>query len=418
MKLADGINWNVFEEEFGKLYSEEGRPGLPIRLMVGLQYLKHTFDASDENVVARWIENPYWQYFCGEEYFQHKFPSDPSQMTRFRNRIGEAGCELMLQLTIDAGITTKTISARSLEVVTVDTTVQEKAIAFPTDARLYQKARIALVNRAKKLDIPLRQTYTRVGKNALFMNARYCHAKQMKRAKREQRKLRTYLGRTIRDIERKSSDITDHRMSQLLEVAKRIHMQKRDDKKKCYSVHAPEVECIGKGKAHKKYEFGVKASFVTTNQNPFILGAKSLPGNPYDGHSLAQCLEQSYRLTHVAPQQAYVDQGYKKHEIHKRSEPINHIQVWISRTKRGVTTQIKRLMKRRNAIEPVIGHLKSDGRLGRNFLKGQQGDAMNVILCATGFNLRKILKHLRLLCARFYLSFLRIIFLQNAYRAA
>jgi IS5 family transposase len=295
-KLASQIHWDAAETEFGNLYSEEGRPGIPIRLMIGLHYLKHTYNLSDEEVVAQWAENPYWQYFCGETYFQHQLPIDPSQMTRFRKRIGDAGCEFMLSMTIHAGIVTKTVTASSLAVVNVDTTVQEKAIAFPTDARLYHKARGTLVRAAKRMNIPLRQSYERVSKLALAKNGRYAHARQMKRAKKEQRRLRTYLGRVIRDIERKLPAEHSAKMNKLLEIARRILTQQRHDKGKVYSMHAPEVECIAKGKAHKPYEFGVKVGIVSTSKESFVVGMKSLVGNPYDGHTLKESLTQVKRL--------------------------------------------------------------------------------------------------------------------------
>ena len=258
--------------------------------MPGRPSSKYTCNLSDEEVVAQWAENPYWQYFCGETYFQHQLPIDPSQMTRFRKRIGETGCEFMLSLTIHAGILTKTVSATSLAIVNVDTTVQEKAIAFPTDARLYHKARGTLVRAAKRIGIPLRQSYERVSKLALAKNGRYAHARQMKRARREQKRLRTYLGRVIRDIERKLPTGHTAQMSKLLEIARRILTQQRHDKGKVYSMHAPEVECIAKGKAHKPYEFGVKVGIVSTSKESFVLGMKSLAGNPYDGHTLKDSL--------------------------------------------------------------------------------------------------------------------------------
>ncbi|SHL08002.1 transposase, IS5 family, partial [Nitrosospira sp. Nsp11] len=178
-RLADKIDWNTVETRFGGLYAEEGRPGIPIRLMVGLHYLKHTFNESDETVVARWVENPYWQHLCGEEYFRHTLPIDPSQMTRFRHRIGEAGCEFMLGLTVRTGLATQAVSLTSFAVVNVDTTVQDKAIAFPTDARLYHKARSALVRMAQGMGIELRQSYRRLSKVALAKHGRYAHARQM-----------------------------------------------------------------------------------------------------------------------------------------------------------------------------------------------------------------------------------------------
>ncbi|NDU91650.1 MAG: IS5 family transposase [Ferrovum sp.] len=398
-RLAGKVAWAAVEERFGGLYAEEGRHGIPIRLMVGLHYLKHAFNESDETVVERWVENPYWQYFCGEEYFRHEMPINPSQMTRFRDRIGEAGCEFMLGTTVLAGIETKTVSRASLAVVNVDTTVQDKAIAFPTDARLYHKARGALVRMAKRHGVELRQNYERLSKRALMMNGRYAHARQMQRARREQKRPRTYLGRVIRDIDRKlSSTAEDHKFNRLLEIAKRIHAQQRHDKGKVYSVHAPEVECIAKGKAHKPYEFGVKVGVVSTSKESFVVGMKSLPGNPYDGHTLQASLEQTQRLTGIAPKEAYVDRGYRGHGI------MHEARVWIAGAKRGVTVAIHRKLKRRNAVEPVIGHMKNDGRLGRNFLKGIAGDAMNALLCGAGHNLRKILRRLALLCARFAIS--------------
>jgi len=343
-RLAGKIDWAAVEKRFGALYSEEGRPGIPIRLMVGLHYLKHAFNESDETMVDRWVENPYWQHFCGEEYFRHEMPINPSQMTRFRDRIGEEGCEFMLGLTVVAGIETKTVSKASAAIVNVDTTVQDKAIAFPTDARLYHKARGALVRLAKQMGIELRQSYERVSKRALMMNGRYAHARQMRRARREQKRLRTCLGRVIRDI-----------------------------KGKVYSVHAPEVECIAKGKAHKPYEFGVKVGVVSTSKESFVVGMRSLPGNPYDGHTLKASLQQVQKLTGIALKEAYVDRGYRGHGL---AEPVK---VWIAGAKRGVTVAIRKKLKRRNAVEPVIGHMKNAGRLGRNFLKGVAGDAMNAV---------------------------------------
>ena len=399
-KLAGQIDWNAAEIKFGELYSEEGRPGIPIRLMVGLHFLKHTYNLSDEEVVAQWAENPYWQYFCGETYFQHHLPIDPSQMTRFRKRIGDTGCEFMLGLTVKVGLATKTVSKASLAIVNVDTTVQEKAIAFPTDARLYHKARATLVRTAQHLGIPLRQSYERVSKLALAKNGRYAHARQMQRAKREQKRLRTYLGRVIRDIERKLPEEHKITMESQLEIAKRILTQQRKDHGKVYSMHAPEVECIAKGKAHKPYEFGIKVGIVSTSKESFVVGVKSLPGSPYDGHTLNECLEQTERLTGTLPKEAYVDRGYKGHGVTDTA-------VWIAGAKRGVTTDIKKKLKRRNAVEPVIGHMKNDGRLGRNFLKGSEGDAINAILCGAGHNLRKILRLLALLCPRILASFIK-----------
>ena len=185
----------------------------------------------------------------------------------------------------------------------------------------------------------------------------------------------------------------------MLEIAARIHSQPRKrsegDPPKLYSVHAPEVECIAKGKIHKQYEFGVKAGIVSTSKESFVIGAKSLPGNPYDGHTLQACLEQADGVSGLKAKEAYTDRGYRGHDCNSGT-----LKVWIAGAKRGVTTAIHRKLKRRNAVEPVIGHMKSDGRLARNFLKGIEGDAMNALLSGAGHNMRKILKKLRLLCAQ------------------
>jgi transposase, IS5 family len=403
--LAGKIDWKALETKFGSLYATGvGRPGHPIRLMVGLQLLKYIRDISDEEVVAAWPENPYWQYFCGEQYFRHDLPIDPSLMTLFRNRIGTQGCEFILGLTVQTGLVTKTIAAASLAVVNVDTTVQDKAVAFPTDARLLNKARIAVVKLATQCGMTLRQPYTFKGQEAFHQSARYAHARQFKRAAKQTKKLRTMLGRVMRDTQRKSEHMelmpkARTRLAKLLAIAQRIHSQPRvrteNDPPKIYSVHAPEVECIAKGKAHKQYEFGVKVGLVTTNKESFVLAAASLPGNPYDGHTLQTCLDQARRTSGVTAKQVFVDKGYKGHGC-----TTDTCKVFISGAKRGITPSINKRLKRRNAIEPVIGHMKSDGRLARNFLKGAHGDAINALLCAAAHNLRKILNKLRLFWAQ------------------
>jgi IS5 family transposase len=281
--------------------------------------------------------------------------------------------------------------------------VQDKAVAFPTDARLLNKARIAVVKLATQCGITLRQPYTFKGQDAFAQSARYAHARQFNRAAAQTKKLRTMLGRVLRDTQRKSERMSlsakaQTRLAKLLAVANRIHSQPRvrteNDPPKIYSVHAPEVECIAKGKAHKQYEFGIKVGLVTTNKESFVLAATALPGNPYDGHTLQTCLDQAQRTSGVAAKEVFVDKGYKGHGC-----TTDTCKVFISGARRGITPSINRRLKRRNAIEPVIGHMKSDGRLSRNFLKGSHGDAINALLCAAAHNLRKILNKLRLFWA-------------------
>lgn len=389
VRLSKLIAWDGLETSLSKHYCmDNGRPGGSIRLMAGLMMLKDIEGQSDESVCERWVENPYWQYFCGEEFFQHKFPVTPESLSYFRKRIGEEGMEVLLAETIRLGLVTQVVTKQEIEQVTVDTTVQEKAVTFPTDSKLRHKAREALVSLAQEHGLPLRQSYVRKGKEALFMANRYSAARQMKRAKKEQRKLKTYLGRVIRNIERelsKRADLADT-FKDILQKAKTAFNQERTSEKKLYSWHAPEVECIAKGKLHKKYEFGCKASFSSTNKSNFIVGAKAFHERPYDGKTLDKALTQIQKLTGITPKEAHVDQGYKGHGVTGTT-------VIASRQKRGVTPAIKKRQKRRNAIEPIIGHCKNDREIGpRNHLAGILGDQINTISMAIGFNLRKILR--------------------------
>jgi len=391
-RLASVIDWASLEAEFGALYcADNGRPGVPIRLMAGLHLLKHAYALSDEEVVQRWVQNPYDQYFCGEEFFQHELPIDPSQMTRWRKRIGESGCERLLKLTIDAGKRTKTINERSIEKVIVDTTVQPKAMAHPTDARLYRKIHGAMIRIAKSEDVELRQSYTRTVRNEFSQHARYAKAKQFKRAGKVQKHLKTLAARVMRDVLRKLGDKAYARHRGTFLLSELIFTQERKTKNKVYSLHASEVECIGKGKPHRPYEFGVKVSLAVTHKEGFVVGIQSCPGNPFDGHTLDGQLDQVERLTGKLPRLTFVDKGYKGHGI-----PEERSRVFISGTRKLGDT-LKRQLRRRSAVEPEIGHMKSDGLLGRNFLKGMQGDAMNALLCGAGHNIRKILARIRVL---------------------
>ena len=394
VKLATLIDWNRFDAEWGEAFCEHGRPAIATRLIAGLHYLKHTYGLSDDEVVQRWAENPYWQYFCGERYFQHELPLNPSSLSRWRKRLGESGVESLLSATIEAALASKAVKPRELRRVTVDTTVQEKAIAFPTDSKLYHRARERLVRLAKVHAVPLRQSYVRVGPRLLFKNNRYGYARQTRRMRRTTAKLKTVLGRVVRDLERKLVDqpnIVQAAFVEELALAKRLLAQQRQDKHKLYALHAPEVECIAKGKVPKRYEFGVKVSIAATNRSNLVVGAKSLPGNPHDSHTLKDALRQVQRLTGQQPERCYVDLGYRGHDV-------DDTQVFKARQKRGVTHSIRRELKRRNAIEPIIGHMKNDGLLQRNYLKGAEGDAINVILCGAGQNLRLVLRYLRIFC--------------------
>jgi IS5 family transposase len=388
VKLAGSVAWDSLDEEFGAHFcADTGRPGVPTRLMVALHYLKYTYDLSDAKVLEGWLENPYWQYLSGMKWFAHEFPTDSSNMTRWRKRIGFEGAEKLLRETINAGMTLQVIKASQLKRVNIDTTVQEKAIRFPTDARLYDRVRERLVKEAEKLQIRLRQKYTRVSKHALLKQSRYAHARQMKRANRETRRLKTFLGRVIRDIERKVP-CPGFDLGNLLIIGKRIFSQQKTDKNKIYSVHEPQVECISKGKAHKRYEFGCKVSVAVTSRGGWFVGAKAVHGNPYDGHTLSEAIEQMEKIA-VRPEHVFVDRGYRGHGYE------GDITVHVDKERRGKTSKSLWLwMKRRAAVEPSIGHLKQEHRLERNRLKGRRGDSINVILSAAGMNFRKLIRRL------------------------
>jgi IS5 family transposase len=378
----------VFDEKFGNLYHpSQGRPGNPTRLMVGLHYLKYTYDLSDEEVVERWMENAYWQYFCGEKYFEYKAPIDPTSMTRWRKKIGVEGAEELLKETIQTALRMKAVRVREFESVNVDTTVQEKAITHPTDSKLYNRMREKLVKLAQRRGVRLRQSYVRKGPEALLKANRYYYARQHKRARRQVRKLKSYLRWVTNDIRRKiaGNKELEAEFAELLLLSDKLLSQQRSDKDKLYSIHAPEVECIAKGKARKKYEFGNKVSVVSTSRKGLVIGTKSFHGNPYDGHTLAPAIEQAERLSgRVLDGDVLVDLGYRGHDYQGPAT------IHISRT-RKLTRRLKRLMKRRNAIEAKIGHMKNNSRLDRNFLLGRDGDCINALLCSCGVNLQLLI---------------------------
>ena len=414
VRLAQAIDWPVLEARFGTVYSDgAGMPPLPTRLMAGLAILKHTFNLSDEALCERWVENPYFQYLCGEEFFRHELSFDRSSMTRWRQRMGEERIGALLQESLAVAVKTGAMKPQDTRQVIVDTTVQPKNVMFPTDAKLIHRARERLVRLAKKMGLDLRQTYIRVGKFALIQHQRYAHAKQFKRAGKALRKLKTYLGRTVRDVERQiaGDEQLDAIFKWSLYQAKTVIAQRQRQRgRKIYSLHADEVECIGKGKAHKPYEFGVKVSVATTlnrsKGGQFALHAAALPGNPYDGHTLATVIPDMEKMIGNELSRILADAGYRGHNA-----PESHkLRVFTSGQKRRLTPAIKRQMRRRSAVEPVIGHLKSEHRMDRNYLAGEQGDAVNAVLAAAGYNFSLLLRWFRqLLClfAALFLTFQR-----------
>jgi IS5 family transposase len=421
-KLARTVDWRFLEERFGAAYSDSsGQPPLPTRLMAGLAILKHMHDLSDEVLCEHWIENPYYQLFCGEEFFQHKLAFDRSSMTRWRQRMGEDKLIALIQESLNVATRTGAARPADFSKVIVDTTVQPKAVAFPTDAKLMHRARERLVRLAKKHGVGLRQSYGRVGKHALIAHQRYAHAKQFRRANRALRTLRTYLGRVTRDIVRKikGEAALEEIFGLPLMLARRVREQRQNQRgPKVYSLHAPEVECIGKGKAHRPYEFGVKVSIATTLRHSrggqFIAHAKALPGNPYDGHTLETVIPEIEAQIGASLARIVADRGYRGHN----APPDHRFKVYISGQKRRVTEHIKRELRRRSAVEPVIGHAKGEHRMGRNYLAGQQGDAINVVLAAAGYNFRRLLAWLAIFLSAYLIAIARAPILQNQPAAA
>ncbi len=370
--------------------------------MVGLHLLGQIKNLSDEAVCAAWVENPYFfQHFCGETFFQHTLPADRSSISRWRARIKEDDLEAMLAATVAMASASGAVKPGQLERVTVDTTVATKAVAHPTDSHLMVHAIEHLNRAAEDAGVRVRQSYLRVTRHGKREAARLMHGRGHKQAMAQLRYIRTRLGRLIRDITAKTKPedrAPGARLATVLERAATIHAQAfgtRPAGGKLYAFHAPEVEYIGKGKARVRYEFGVKASFAVTNARgpggQFVLGAQARPGLPHDGHTLADQLAQVTRITGTKVQRAYVDRGYRGHGIKGADGP----EVYISHTRGIVSLTIKRELKRRNAIEPVIGHMRADGRLERHAYAGTHGDTYAVMMAAIGHNLRLLLAWLK-----------------------
>ncbi len=324
---------------------------------------------------------------------QHRSPIDPATLSRWRSRPGADRLAILLKKTIEIATSEKFLPLNHLAAVNVDTTVQPKAIAFPTDSRLYCKMIRTLVRISQKADLNLRQSYLRVSKIELVKQGRYARAKQMRRAGKCQRKLKTYLGRLTRDIERKLDQCSCPKAQTILKhhlgLSNRILAQTKTSSRKLYSIHEPHVECIAKGKAHKRYEFGNKVSVVVTNRSNWFVGVQAPHGNPFDGHTLSGAIEQMEKLTNAVPKHIMVDKGYRGHDY--LGTGIVHI---AGRIKKHLTRAFRKMPRRRSVIEPTIGHMKTDHRLERNFLRGTNGDKINALMCAIGYNFSKLLKAL------------------------
>jgi IS5 family transposase len=387
VRLADSMQWDVFEDHWRSLYSSAGGPMANAgRRVAGLLMLKHMEAVSDERLMELWVTNPYYQYFCGETHFQHRPPIDPTSMIKWRHRLGEEGMEWLLTTVVESAVQSGVVERASFAHVSVDSTVMEKNIAHPTDSALLEKLRSKLVAFMQDNKLSIRQTYSRQGPRVAQQIGRYAHAKQFKRMRRSIRQLRTWVGRLQRELERQldqlpieDKDLAD----ELIALATRLIAQVKNTKtkNKLYSLHEQDVDCISKGKARKRYEFGSKVGIVCTQKENFVVGMRSYPGNPYDGHTLDDMLQQSEIITSTEAKTVVVDLGYRgKHDT--KADVIHR--------GRKLSKRQKKRLRRRSALEAIIGHMKVDGLLERCHLKGTHGDAVHAILCGIGHNLRQM----------------------------
>jgi len=383
--LANKIDWNYFEKEFSTYYSHTGRPAVPIRLMVGSLLLKRIYNLGDETLAKAWETNPYMQYFCGMAHFTHKFPFDPSDFVHFRKRIGKEGIEKIFTYSV-------TIHGKDAQepIVISDTTVQENNITYPTDAKLAKKVIDKTNNIAKKESIKQRQTYVRKSKQLL----RDSHTKQHKRAKKATKKLKTIAGRLIRELERKLPEESLLKYEKELSIFKQVLSQKRKDKNKIYSLHKPFTSCIAKGKVHKPYEFGNKIGLNVTANSLIITAIKSFDGNPHDSKTIAPLLEQMEKNLGYTPKEVIYDRAGRG--VKKIGNTIVSVPSKPNKRDSQYQRQKKRKkFRRRAAIEPIIGHLKTDFRMGQNYLHGEDSPQINAFLAAAGWNLKQMMKKLK-----------------------
>jgi transposase, IS5 family len=407
--LANKIDWKAETGRFEKYYKNFGRPSVPLRRMIGMVLLKHMYNLSDENMAERWIENPYWQYFTGETFFQVDKPFDPSEFVHFRKRIGESGAEGLLTLSVR--LFGK--EAKEKEVL-IDTTVQEKNITFPTDTKLHKKIIDQCNKIAESEGIQLRQSYKRVMKQLMIDQRFRNHPKRKKKANSAARKIKTIAGRLVRDLERKMNEEQKSHYGRKAEIFNQILQQEKDSKNKIYSIHEPHVKCIAKGKEAKQYEFGNKSSFVKTRHNGIIIGAMAFEKNLYDGDTLEPQLEQVERVADYLPTIAIVDRGYrgKKQVLDTLICTPKPLPPNASKYQKLIT---RKRFRSRAGIEPVIGHLKYDHRMIRNYLRGEMGDKVNTILAAAAFNLKKMLSRIKKELKNIFFDFIERLFQEIFY---
>lgn len=381
IRLSKSINWSVFEDAFSKHYSSKmGKPAKPIRLMVSLLILKQLRNLSDENIVMAWSENLYFQFFSGQESFVPKTPCSSTELVEFRKRIGIEGVELIFKESIR-------VNGKDSDddTLSADTTVQEKNITYPTDTKLHKKIITKCIGIAKAENIVLRQSYKFTLKE-LNTLLRFQHNKNgSKPARKARKRIKTIAGRLVRELGRKINPSSKELFEKQLDTYQKILNQKRADRDKIYSLHEPEVKCYTKGKEHKKFEFGSKASILVTQKTGVIVGALSFNENIHDSKTLPAAIEQYERLNNKKPKAIYADRGYRG------PQKVSEVEIHVPKPDKNITKQKVHSHKRRAAIEPVIGHLKYDYRLMRNYLKGTIGDAINLLLSASAMNFKRVI---------------------------
>jgi len=411
--LSKNIDWSYFEKEFSIYYSDKGAPSVPIRLMVGCLMLKHLYNLGDERIPEFWVRDVYFQYFCGGVHFEHKFPFDPSDFVHFRNRIGEAGVAKIFAYSVHLH---GSEVAKKSKFVLSDTTVQENNTTFPTDAKLCKKVIDNCNKIAEKQGVKQRQRYTRESKQLVRDTYNGKHPKRVKQAKKAKRRLKTIANAQVRELERKLSQEQLKQYKKEFDLYKRAINQQQGDTNKVYSLHKPFTRCIAKGKAHKQYEFGNKVGLITTGKKgkKIITAIKAFLENPFDGHTIEPLLEQMENNELRLPDELAYDRGGKG------KTQIKGVKIIIPGKAKASDTRYQKERKRkqcraRAGIEPIIGHLKTDFRMGQNYLLGEKGIQTNALMAATAWNLKKMMEKLK---EKFFQLVFRIVFQKNYYISA
>jgi len=398
--LVQTINWKVFDEAFSKHYSlTQGKPAKPIRLMVGLLILKQVRNLSDESVVEQWAENSYYQYFSGETYFSPNPPCVATELVEFRKRIGSVGIELIFKESIKVNG-----DDSNDDNLSADTTIQEKNITYPTDDKLYKKIIKECQSIAKDEQVELRQSYTQTVKKLSTIQRFKKNKNGWAKAKKASKKVKTIAGVLVRELNRKLPADILNKYSADLSLYAKVLAQKRSDSNKIYSLHEPEVKCYSKGKEHKRFEFGSKVSILVTQKTGVIVGALNFNSTAHDSKTLALALEQHQRLTDKQAKNIFVDRGYQG------PKTINETKIFTPKPEKNITKTKRKRHSRRAAIEPVIGHLKSDYRMNRNFIKGVIGDEINVLLAAAAMNFKRVMNLWKQRIINFLLYIIQLVF--------